>query len=189
MQDNFQETVSHPKRSRFLNVLLVLTTISLAWFFFTNVLPMFSGPMNAEQLEQEEVRMAKAMVSLSDFFEGEESKQALSESFDFSFSRITYIHTRAFGSYYTLQFIIFLICSASVYFMFKLNKIGFHLYIIYSLLRDGGLYLVLPSNLIAPSEPLLNLAISGVFVFMYYRNLKDFEPNSGFDSNGFEYNN
>ncbi|MFM7682252.1 MAG: hypothetical protein ACKO7P_05860, partial [Bacteroidota bacterium] len=61
-----------------------------------------------------------------------------------------------------------------VIFMFKRKELGFHLYIIYSLLYVAQTYLfVSPANV-----PLIlvitNLCISGIFVYIYSRSLNWF---------------
>jgi hypothetical protein len=63
---------------------------------------------------------------------------------------------------------------AGVIFMFKRKELGFHLYIIYSLLYVAQSYLfVSPANV-----PLIlvitNLGISGIFIYIYSRSLNWF---------------
>jgi len=56
--------------------------------------------------------------------------------------------------------------------MWKGDRLGFHLYIVYSLISIAGLYLyVSPQNI--PSVVIVfNLIVSGIFILMYSRNLK-----------------
>ena len=55
--------------------------------------------------------------------------------------------------------------------MFQGQKIGFHLYIIYSLLAVGGVYLYISPQNIPSISIIFGLILSGIFVFMYSRNL------------------
>lgn len=59
-----------------------------------------------------------------------------------------------------------------VLFMFRGRKLGFHLYIIYNLLSIGGSFLIVPSHMIPMVSVIMNLILSGVFVFLYSLNLK-----------------
>ncbi len=59
-----------------------------------------------------------------------------------------------------------------VLFMIKGKRLGFHLYIIYCLIGVGGMFLIAPSNLISVPSIIMSLIFSGLFVFLYSRNLK-----------------
>lgn len=59
-----------------------------------------------------------------------------------------------------------------VLFMFKGRKLGFHLYIIYNLLSIGGTFLIVPSHMVPMASVIINLVISGLFIFLYSLNLK-----------------
>ncbi|MNU95090.1 hypothetical protein D3C71_850960 [compost metagenome] len=61
---------------------------------------------------------------------------------------------------------------AGVLMMFKGRKLGFHLYIIYSLLSFGGIFLIYPPHMDQLSPAIMSLAFSGVFIFLYALNLK-----------------
>ncbi|MDR0802439.1 hypothetical protein [Fluviicola sp.] len=61
---------------------------------------------------------------------------------------------------------------AGVLMMFRGRKLGFHLYIIYNLLSVGGSFLIIPSHMIPMISVIMNLILSGVFVFLYSLNLK-----------------
>ncbi|WP_300660347.1 hypothetical protein [Fluviicola sp.] len=56
--------------------------------------------------------------------------------------------------------------------MFRGKKLGFHLYIIYSLLSFGGIFLIMPPHIDPLSSAIMSLVFSGVFVLLYSRNLK-----------------
>jgi hypothetical protein len=59
----------------------------------------------------------------------------------------------------------------SVLLMFKRNIYGFHLYIIYSLLSSTSMYLIVSPSDVPSAVVVVNLLISGLFVFLYSRNL------------------
>jgi len=63
---------------------------------------------------------------------------------------------------------------AGIIFMFKRKELGFHLYIIYSLLYVAQSYLfVSPAN-VPLVLVLTNLGISGIFIYIYSRSLNWF---------------
>lgn len=61
---------------------------------------------------------------------------------------------------------------AGVLLMFRGKKLGFHLYIIYNLLSVGGTFLIVPSHMVPMASVIMNLVISGLFIFLYSLNLK-----------------
>ena len=190
MMSETQTIKSSPKkRPVFLIVLLVLTSLSLLTTLFTGVFPLATGPMNDEQLQKEELNMAKSKSEMNKLFDDEEMKQALSDGLDLGFTKITFIHKKAFWIYHFLQFIAFGLGAAAVYFMFRLKKIGFHLYIIYCLISAAQVYLVFPKELIVTSEFVTGFLVSGVFVLLYAMNLKHFKENDEGQNNDFEYSN
>lgn len=61
---------------------------------------------------------------------------------------------------------------AGVLLMFRGKRLGFHLYIIYNLLSVGGTFLIVPSHMVPMVSVIMNLIISGLFIFLYSLNLK-----------------
>lgn len=59
-----------------------------------------------------------------------------------------------------------------VLYMLKGKRLGFHLYIIYCLIGIGGMFLIAPAHLISMASVIMSLVFSGLFVFLYSRNLK-----------------
>ena len=58
------------------------------------------------------------------------------------------------------------------YKMWNGAKMGFHAYIIYNLMVIGGIYLYVSPGNIPSIVVIINVILSGIFVFMYSRNLK-----------------
>ena len=50
-------------------------------------------------------------------------------------------------------------------------KLGFHLYIVYNLLAIGGIYTYVSAANVPSFIVIVNVILSGIFVFMYSRNL------------------
>ena len=58
-----------------------------------------------------------------------------------------------------------------VIFMMRRRKLGFHMYIVYSLLAIGGMLLYVSAENIHISLPIVNVIFSGLFIFLYSRTL------------------
>ena len=71
-----------------------------------------------------------------------------------------------------LNLIFTLLGIYAVFLMMKGAKFGFHLYIIHSILAIVGVYFYVSAANIPTFVIIVNLTISGVFIFMYSRNLK-----------------
>jgi len=177
MSENYNPTQEKKKKPTFLLVLLVLTSLSLISTFFSGVIPLFSGPMNSEELQQEELKMAKTISETKKLFSDEDLQTQLEESTKIAFEKIRFIHTHVFLPYHLLLALVFIVGGVAIYFMFHLKKLGFHLSIIYCILAVGMNYLVFPLSMIESMEIYGALFISGLFVFLYGLNLKHFEAN------------
>lgn len=164
--DISNEELDRGNRPGFLTVLCVLTFISTGIGFISGLISLLFGPSSEEQMLQARVEMTKSISDLKEL--GMDSLadmmvklQAMTEQINESFylASTLSIITIGIGLYGTIQ-------------MFKGVKRGFHLYIIYCLLSIGAIYIyVSPSNI--PSWVVIfNLIFSGLFIFMYSRNLK-----------------
>jgi hypothetical protein len=56
--------------------------------------------------------------------------------------------------------------------MWRGSKLGFHLYIIYSLIGTAHVYIFVSPSIVPSLMIYTNLGLSAIFVFMYSRNLK-----------------
>ena len=63
---------------------------------------------------------------------------------------------------------------AGIIFMFKRRELGFHLYIVYSLLYVAQSYLFVSPENVPLVMVLTNLSISGIFIYIYSRSLNWF---------------
>jgi len=75
----------------------------------------------------------------------------------------------AYYAYYTVLLLVFSIGVAGVILMLKRIKLGFHLYITYSILGIGHLYLFAAPNIIPTPLIVISLFFSGLFIFLYSR--------------------
>jgi len=165
-QIDFEEQEENKPRPGFLTVLCVLSFVSIGFGILMGLVNLAMGPSSAEQMLDAQVQMADAinqvessgMTSLSSLFE---KLQRMSEDVNDNF----YLAG-------TLNLIIVLGGLYGVIKMFRGFRLGFHIYIIYCLVSIAAVYLyVSPAN-IPSGMIIINVFLSGLFIFMYSRNLK-----------------
>ena len=162
LDSDFREEKERPG---FLTVLCVLSFIATGLSLVFGIINLIGGKQNEEQMLESKVQLTKSIsemkkLGMDSWVEMMEKIQAMSVDIN--------------NSFYLAAFVSLLISALGLYGvikMFKGYKIGFHLYIIYSLLSVASLYIyVSPANV--PSiVVIINLIIAGLFVFMYSRNL------------------
>ena len=153
------------KRPSFLTAICVLSFITIGSNLIFGFIGLFSGPQSDEELLQAKVDLAKTSSELKTA--GLESWVDVLDQLD----RMTVEINDSFYLASILGLIVALIGLFGVLKMWQGMKMGFHLYIIYSLISVVSVYLyVSPANI--PSFVIIfNLLISGLFIFMYSRNL------------------
>lgn len=152
------------KRPRFLTILCILSFISIGAILFSTLLGFIKGPLTKEELDQ----TFSSMNSLTSVFNDSNQMQDLLEK--------TYERQRIVNSKFylnaLLQLIVYAVGLFGVLKMWKMKKIGFHLYIIYSLGALSFIYAIVPINLVLKEEIIQSALLSLLFVIMYARNLK-----------------
>jgi len=153
------------KRPSFLTAICVLSFITIGSNLIFGFIGLFSGPQSDEELLQAKVDLAKTSSELKTA--GLEPWVDVLDQLD----RMTVEINDSFYLASILGLIVALIGLFGVLKMWQGMKMGFHLYIIYSLISVVSVYLyVSPANI--PSFVIIfNLLISGLFIFMYSRNL------------------
>jgi len=152
-------------RPGFLTVLCVLSFISTGLGSISGLFSLISGPNSKEEMLDSKVQLTKSIsdlkkMGMDSWVEMMEKIQAMAEDINNSFYLATFIAV-----------VVALIGLFGVFKMFNGFKIGFHIYIIYSLLGIASLYIyVSPAN-IPTIVVAFNLIVSGLFIFMYSRNL------------------
>ena len=152
-------------RPGFLTTLCVLTFITTGLGVFSAISSLISGPLSDEQMLESKVALAKSIDQL---------KGARMDSWVGMMEKIQAMTIEANDHFFIGTMLSFVAASIGVFAaikMWKGYKQGFHFYIIYSLISVGSIYLyITPSNI--PSFIIVaNLLISGLFIFMYSRNL------------------
>ena len=154
------ELKQNEKRPGLLTVLCILTFVNVGMSLFSLLASLFSGPLGEEEMTEQRVQFVKIAdemksMNLFSFAEIFDKLQRMSESLNEHF----YFNSVVSGLVGALM-------------MWQGKKLGFHLYIGYSLLAIIQInFFVAPSDV--PSFVVIwGLLMSVLFVFMYSRNLK-----------------
>ena len=153
------------KRPTFLTVLCILTFINVGMNSLMLLFQLVSGPTSEEDLLADRVELARATSQLED---------AGMDGFVGVMDQIMAMTAEIQENFYLamiVALVTYLIGLLGALKMWQGQKIGFHLYIIYSLLAVGGVYLYISPQNIPSISIIFGLILSGAFVFMYSRNL------------------
>ncbi|MES2800078.1 MAG: hypothetical protein V4638_08675 [Bacteroidota bacterium] len=160
------ENTEQPKRPTFLTVLCILSFVNLGISFISVPIALFTGPQSEEQvalsraaiMEGNEELRATGMNSIADMME--------------KIGRMTEALNAAHYPIMTLTFLNVILALVGVWMMWNGRKLGFHLYIIYNIIATAYLYLFVSPADIPTLVIVFNLIFSGLFIFLYSRNLK-----------------
>lgn len=152
-------------RPPLLLVLAILSLISIGLSIILNVIGLVGGPLNEDQMMEQRVEFARTRTEL----------KGMGASGMVSFiDKAEGLTEETNNNFYLSKGIVFvtdLVGLFGVILMLRRRKLGFHLYIVYSLLALGGMYLYVSPENIHLSLPILNLIFSGLFIFLYSRTL------------------
>ncbi|MGJ8661508.1 MAG: hypothetical protein ACSHXL_05695 [Bacteroidota bacterium] len=158
-------TKEHNQRPQMLLVLCILSWISIGFSFLTNLLALLRGPFSPEQMEESKANMLGLV---------KEIENSGMDSFADMFSKVQHmaeVYNANHYAFYTFSILIFAVGLYGVIQMFIGKKIGFHLYIIYSILAVVQVYFFLTPAEIPNSITIIGVIISALFIFLYSRTL------------------
>ena len=161
--DNFQEQVERPS---FLKVLCILSWISTGIGIISGFFNLITGPFSEEEMLDQKVEMIKSI---------DELRTMGADQFANIFEQLQRMTEAMNSQFYYVQIVSLLVVALGVFGIYKMwtrSKLGFHLYIIYSLLSVLTVYLFVAPEDVPSIVVIINLVISAIFVFMYSRNLK-----------------
>ena len=152
-------------RPSFLKVLCILSLVSIGLSVLGALGSMISGPQTEESMladradivEANEELRANGMDGLADLFE---QIQRMNESLNSNFYAASLVSLIVLG-----------IGLFGVLSMWNGKRLGFHVYIVYSLISVAQLYFFVSPADIPTIAVIFNILISGTFIFMYSRNL------------------
>lgn len=167
-EENMTEIVDQQesdKRPVLLLVLAILTFVSIGFSLLGTIFGLAGGPMNDDELIKQRVELAKSKTQMRDagmnwFVDFFDKLEGMTEEVNenFYFSKGVMLVTDLLGLFGAIL-------------MLRRRKFGFHLYIIYSLLALGGIYLYVSPENIHIILPIFNVIFAGLFVFLYSRTL------------------
>ena len=166
--EEFNST-EQPKRPVFLTVLCVLSFIGTGGMLISGLMGFISGPLSNEELE----KSFSTLNSFSTMFGSTEEIQLVLEK--------TIEKQRIINSSFYLNSLINTVVYAlglvGVIFMWKQRKLGFHLYVIYSLLAMTAVYVIVPISLVLQAEIIQSAIFSTIWIGLYAINLKHLNKN------------
>lgn len=169
----FDNDIQEPiKRPIFLVFLLVLSGISVGMSLIGSIQSLSVGPDNQEAFE---LKMAQMSESMSELKKVNLDANTLDRINKFSRQAMSMAEITNFEVFYSnvfFQLIISLVGGFSIFLMFRLKKLGFHLYVVYSLLPILAMYILFPFEIIPNVIVIGSLLFSGLFCLLYGLNLK-----------------
>lgn len=154
------------RRPVFLTVLGILTFVSTGLSVIGLLFSLLTGPQSDDVIENE---VAKGMTSV------EELRDMGATYMADQMEKIIRLPIYTNEHFYLLQmanFVTLFFGIAGVILMWRGRKIGFHSYIIYSILAVLSVYVAVPVNEVPSLMIILGVIFSALFIFMYSRNLK-----------------
>lgn len=170
MSENYtdmnQEVQENKKRPVLLTVLCILSFIVVGFGFLGILFSIIGGKPSPEQIESTYNVSIQAADDMRD-------RQIIwvAEILEQGADLVAYQQHR-YWSVLLINILTMTTGFIGVLFMFKGRKLGFHLYIIYNLLSIGGTFLIVPSHMVPLPSVIMNLVVSGLFIFLYSLNLK-----------------
>lgn len=149
-----------------LLVLCILSWIYTGLGLITSLMGLLRGPLSAEKMKEVKVNLL-GLLKETEALESDVVTDMVAKSI-----RITEVQNQHHYAVYSLTLLVILIGIYGVYNMFQGKKIGFHLYIIYSLLSVTQIYFFMKVSEVSTVSAIFGFVLSGLFIFLYSRNLK-----------------
>lgn len=150
----------------FLKVLCILSYIGVGLTIIPNLVRLLMGPYSEEEMLQQKVIMTELIEKMED----------MGSDFGVTTYRKMIVMTENLNTHFYastgLIIVGALIGLYGVIQMWQRKKIGFHFYIVYSILAIAQVYFFVSPVYVPTFILIWNVFISGLFVFMYSRNLK-----------------
>lgn len=156
-----------PKRPNFLIFLIVLSAISMVMSLSTSVSGLSSGAPTEEEREAYVATQYESINELKD-----QGFDGMAEILEEVLHMTIYQNEEVYSSFYILTLLYTLLGMAAIVLMFQLRKLGFHLYVLYSLSPIIVTYVLIPVAMIPTFVIMGSLVISLLFCVLYGLNLK-----------------
>lgn len=153
------------ERPTLLKVLCILSFIYIGLSFIFSLVSVFGGPQSEEEMVAQKVELLEANDELRD-----SNMDGLADMME----QMTRMNESINANFYmasVISILALLIGFYGVFSMWQGKKIGFHLYIVYSLISVGQLYLFVSPSDIPSIAIIFNLIIAATFALLYSRKL------------------
>lgn len=154
------------KRPVFLLVLCILSFVYLGFTTLSGVSGLMLGPASEEEMQDTAVQLNESI---------DELEQNNMESWVPTFKKIKMMTLSANKQYYPIKLVSLLVAALGIFAVMKVfqgDKLGFHLYIMYSISSVCQVYLFHSPSAVPTFMIVLEVILSGVFIAMYAVNLK-----------------
>ncbi|MCR9174170.1 MAG: hypothetical protein NXI10_16860 [bacterium] len=156
----------HPKRPVFLLVLCILSFLWLGLGFTSVAVGYAVGPSSSEQIQKDTKELDSEMEKLE--AQGASTWRPTMEKL----KTMTVVMNRKFYYVQALNLFIYILGTVSVVYMFIGKKLGFHLYIVYSLIYVCDYYFFMSPAAVPTFIIIVSALVAALFIFLYSRNLK-----------------
>jgi hypothetical protein len=174
MSENYTNKLEKKKTPVFLIVLIILSALYILISIFSTGMLMMNGPKSEETFLMQEVEIARATTEMQSAGADANLTEMIGNMSATGLAQEKHVHQNVFWSYHGLLFLASVIGAISLYFMYHLKKLGFHLYIVYTLLTILVSIALIPSEIRLQWAENINIGLSILFVGLYALNLKHF---------------
>jgi len=153
-------------RPSFLTVLCILSWVWIGFALLTAFLGLISGPASEEMMLEQTLQWTKL---------GDELRSVGADGLVHMTEQMVRMMESLNANHYPNTIVTVLdlfIGLVGVIFMWQGRRLGFHLYIVYSILAIVQIYFFVAPSDIPTIGIVFNLLIAGLFIFLYARNLK-----------------
>lgn len=162
--DEFSSKQPAP-RPKFLTVLCILSFVALGFGILSALGSVLNGPQTDEQMLEAQVQIAESVNLMRD--QG-------NESFAVFFQQVQNMMVDTNDHHQLATWLNILVVAIGIFAVIRMwngFRIGFHLYVVYSILGSVVMYFYVSPAHIPMIFPIFSVTISGLFIFMYSRNL------------------
>ena len=166
MVDQYNTELEREKRPVFLKVLCILTFISTGGSILMSMMRLSVGPFTYEEVLEQKAGMQEA---ITDF-----DKMGADFWVDYMQSVMRF-SVQANDNHNLVMFLALLVASVGfigALMMWRGQKIGFHLYIVYNIIGIASVYLYASMANIHSLNTIISVLFALLFILMYSRNLK-----------------
>lgn len=163
---NLEKSKDLNERPKGLGVLSVLTLIFTGFGFLTDILLLFTLKPNEQLIQSQKIAVAKQVIELQK--ENNEDLVNLVKQL----GEMNVVFIQHHYEYRIVSMLVALTGIISVLLMLRRRIIGFHFYIIYSLIYVGSVYIFLSPKQVPNPLIWFNGIVALTFVFLYARHRK-----------------